>query len=376
MKILHTSDWHLGKRLFKLDRTAEHEFFLNWLISTLIEEKIDLLLIAGDVFDTPTPPHQSLEVFYNFLHRVSIETKTETMIIAGNHDSGLLLEAPAKILSPHRVKVWGKLSPNPEDHWLRVGNIDLCAIPFFRSYELLPQGEGDALATLKRYLTKKRALPQVLMLHHLAGVFEAAGSEQVISLSGVDSIPGEILKSFDYVALGHIHKPQKVSEKSFYSGSPIPLRFSETLKKSVVLIEENAGVLTSKTIPIPVARNFFIIKTNEENFRDDIKKLQVTSELRPMVEIQIELKAPRAGLIDEIKNLLSEKNCELLSYMPLYHQIEKTHRRSEKIFQLSTLELFEEFYTIKFPESKKLPDDLKADFTALLEKVKHASHSP
>src|SRR6476469_5212551 len=132
MRILHTSDWHLGKRLFKLDRSQEHEQFLNWLIGTLIEEKIDLLLIAGDIFDTPTPPHQSLEVFYNFLHRVSVETKTETMIIAGNHDSGLLLEAPSKLLSPHRVKVWGKLSEKPEDHWMTVGNIELCAIPFFR----------------------------------------------------------------------------------------------------------------------------------------------------------------------------------------------------------------------------------------------------
>lgn len=376
MRILHTSDWHLGKRLFKLDRSPEHELFLNWLLSTLIEEKIDLLMIAGDIFDTPTPPHQSLETFYNFLHRVSVETKTETMIIAGNHDSGLLLEAPSKILSPHRVKVWGKLSPEPDDHWVRVGNIDLCAIPFFRSYELLPQGEGDAIVALKKYLTKERTLPQVLMLHHLAGVFEAAGSEQVISLSGVDSIPSEILKSFDYVALGHIHKPQKIGPQSFYSGSPIPLRFSETARKSVVLIDEKDGVLTSKILPIPVMRDLFIIKTNEEKYRDDIKKLVVTSELKPMVEIQIQLTSPRVGLIDEIKNLLEEKGCELLSYMPLYQQVEKTERRNDKLFELSPLELFEEFYATKYPDAKEIPEDLKADFTALLDKVKHASHSP
>lgn len=375
MRILHTSDWHLGKRLFKLDRSPEHTLFLNWLLSTLVEEKIDLLMIAGDIFDTPTPPHQSLETFYNFLHRVSVETKTETMIIAGNHDSGLLLEAPSKILSPHRVKVWGKLSEKPEDHWVRVGNIDLCAIPFFRSYELLPQGEGDAIVALKKYLTKERTVPQVLMLHHLAGVFEAAGSEQVISLSGVDSIPSEILKSFDYVALGHIHKPQKIGPQSFYSGSPIPLRFSETARKSVVLIDEKDGVLTSKILPIPVMRDLFIIKTNEEKYRDDIKKIVVTSELKPMVEIQIQLKNPRVGLIDEIKNLLEEKGCELLSYMPLYQQVEKTDRRNDKLFELSPLELFEEFYATKYPDSKDIPEDLKADFTALLDKVKHASHS-
>jgi len=375
MRILHTSDWHLGKRLFKLDRSPEHEQFLNWLLGTLIEEKIDVLLIAGDIFDVPTPPHQSLEVFYNFLHRISVETKTETMIIAGNHDSGLLLEAPSKLLSPHRVKVWGKLSQNPEDHWLKVGNVELCAIPFFRSYELLPQGEGDALVALNRYLVKDKTLPQVLMLHHLAGVFEAAGSEQVISLSGVDSIPSEVLKTFDYVALGHIHKPQKIGPQSYYSGSPIPLRFSETAKKSVVIIDENNGVLTSQIKPIPVFRELFIVKTNDKNYKADIQKLNPTSVLKPMVEIQIELAEPRSGLIDEIKSLIEEKNMEMLSFMPIYSIGEKKERRSEKLFEMSPMELFTEFYATKFPDAKEMPDDLKADFAALLEKVKHASPS-
>ncbi len=373
MRILHTSDWHLGKRLFKLDRTPEHEQFLNWLLSTLIEEKIDLLLIAGDIFDTPTPPHQSLEVFYNFLHRVSVETKTETMIIAGNHDSGLLLEAPARLLSFHRVKVWGKLSENPEDHWLKVGNIELCAIPFFRSYELLPQGEGDALVALKKYLIKERTLPQVLMLHHLAGMYEAAGSEQVISLSGVDSIPSDVMKSFDYVALGHIHKPQKIGSQSFYSGSPIPLRFSETAKKSVVIVNEKDGVLSSEIRPIPTFRDLFIVKTDDKSYKSDIASLVGKSELTPMVEIQIELAEPRAGLIEEIKSLIEEKKMEMLSFLPIYKGGEKKERRSEKLFEMSPVELFTEFYATKFPDSKEMPDDLKADFTALLEKVKHAS---
>lgn len=376
MRILHTSDWHLGKRLFKLDRSAEHELFLNWLIDKLKVEKINALLIAGDIFDTPTPPHQSLESFYNFLHRVSVETEAETYIIAGNHDSGLLLEAPSKILAPHRVKVWGKLSPKPEDHWIKLGNIDLCAIPFFRSYELLPQGEGDALETLKTYLLKEKNGPQLLMLHHLAGMFEAAGSEQVITLSGVDSIPSDILKSFDYVALGHIHKPQKIASQSYYSGSPIPLRFSETLGKSVVIINEEEGKLIPEIHPIPVFRKLHIVKTDEGSFVQDLKKLEETSLLQPMVEVQIELTSPRAGLIDEIKSILLEKNMELLSYLPLYQQGEKKERKSEKLFEMTPLELFQEFYATKFPDAKEVPDDLKADFAALLDKVKHASHTP
>lgn len=375
MRILHTSDWHLGKRLFKLDRAQEHELFLNWLIDTIKSRNIDLLLIAGDIFDTPTPPHQSLETFYNFLHRLSVETKAETLIIAGNHDSGLLLEAPSKILAPHRVKVWGKLSPKQTDHWMKIGNVDICAIPFFRSYELLPQGEGDALEALKTYLEKEKSGPQLLMLHHLAGMYEAAGSEQVINLSGVDSIPSDILKSFDYVALGHIHKPQKIASQSYYSGSPIPLRFSETLRKSVVIIEESDGKLVPTIHPIPVFRELFIVKTDEASYEKDLKDLVKASDLTPMVEVQINLTSPRSGLVDEIKSILEEKGMELLSYLPLFQAAERKERRSEKLFELSPVELFEEFYKTKYPESDGMPEDLKNDFAELLAKVNHAPHS-
>jgi exonuclease SbcD len=373
MRLLHTSDWHLGKRLFKLDRAQEHELFLNWLIETLKQQEIDVLLIAGDIFDTPTPPHQALETFFNFLHRVSNETKTQTLVIAGNHDSGHLLEAPSKLLATHRVKVWGKLSEKQDDHWIRIGNIDLCAIPFFRSYELLPQGEGDPLEALKKYLSRQRERPQLLMLHHLAGIFEAAGSEQVITLSGLNSIPSEILKTFDYVALGHIHKPQKIASNSYYSGSPIPLRFSETLRKSVVIIDEKDETLIPSHLPIPLFRELITVKTDETKYRNDLKSLSAQSRLTPIVEVQIELTTPQIGLIDEIKTILNEKDMELLSYIPFYQSGEKKEKRPEKLFELSPIELFVEFYKVKFPEASDMPEELKQDFAKLLEKVKHAS---
>jgi len=377
MRILHTSDWHLGKRLFKLDRSPEHARFLNWLLQTLIEKKIDLLLVAGDIFDTPTPPHQSLEMFYEFLHRVSTETKAQTLIIAGNHDSGLLLEAPSKILAPHRVKVWGKLSAKPEDHWIKMDiageALDICALPFFRSYELLPNGEGDALEVLKTYLTKPRSAPQLLMLHHLAGIFEAAGSEQVITLSGVDSIPHEVIDSFDYVALGHIHKPQKIGKTAYYSGSPIPMRFSETQAKSVMCLELADGQFAIERIEIPLARALYIIKADEANWREKISKLTAETELTPMVEVQLSLTQPVVGLIDEIKETIAKKNMELLSYLPNYSGAEKQERRHERLFELSPLEVFQEFYKFKYPDAPEIPADLKEDFKELIQKVAHAS---
>ena len=377
MRILHTSDWHLGKRLFKLDRTPEHEKFLEWLLQTIIEKQIDLLLIAGDIFDTPTPPHQSLEMFYNFLHSLSTQTATETLIIAGNHDSGLLLEAPSKILAPHRVKVWGKLSSDPNDHWKRLEirgeTLDICALPFFRSYELLPNGEGDALKELKRYLLKEKSVPQLLMLHHLAGVFEAAGSEQVITLSGLDSIPTEVLDGFDYVALGHIHKPQKISKNAFYSGSPIPMRFSEVHPKTLMYLEVKDGHFDIDKIEIPLTRALHIVKANEDNLREKLENLENKTQLTPMVEVQLNLAQPQVGLVDEIKEILSKKKMELLSYIPNYMSTEKKEARHERLFELSPYEVFQEFYKHKYPASPDVPTELKEDFKELIQKVGHAS---
>lgn len=376
MRILHTSDWHLGKRLFKLDRSTEHESFLNWLLATLIEKKIDLLLIAGDIFDSPTPPHQALELFYNFLHRVSTETSTDTYIIAGNHDSGLLLEAPSRLLAFHRVKVWGKLSPTHKDHWVNITKdketLELCAIPFFRSYELMPQGEGDALTALAAYFPEKKTIPRLLMLHHLAGMYEAAGSEHVISLSGVDSIPAELLTGFDYVALGHIHKPQKIGAKSYYSGSPIPLRFSETAAKSVVIIEQNNGVLVPEVLAVPLTRPLITLKVTEDNWKSKIQEFRYDSILTPMVEVQLTLSSPRMGIIEEIRSELEKNEMELLSFIPNYSGEDYKERKSARLFELSNLDLFKEFYASKYPDAPEVPHDLLSDFTTLLEKVKHA----
>lgn len=375
MRILHTSDWHLGKRLFKLDRSEEHLLFLDWLLLTLVQKEIDVLLIAGDIFDTPTPPHQSLEIFYNFLHRVSVETKTYTYIIAGNHDSGLLLEAPGLLLESHRVKVWGKLSPEPKDHWIKLEHgsevINLCAVPFFRSYELLPQGEGNALTALKKYFDVECSGPKFLMLHHLAGSFKAAGSEQVISLTGLESIPSEIFNAFDYVALGHIHKPQKACATGYYSGSPLPMRFSEIHSKSVMLIETGGGKPNLETLAIPVFRQLEVIKANETDWREKLNTLKVASQLTPVVEVQLKLNSPQAGLVDEIKNILDKKGMELLSFLPLFGDVDSSEKKHERIFELSTEELFKEFYAAKFPASPDLPAEIIEEFTLLLEKVKH-----
>ncbi|MFA5583100.1 MAG: exonuclease subunit SbcD [Bacteriovoracaceae bacterium] len=374
MRILHTSDWHLGKRLFKLDRRQEHELFLDWLIETVTSENIDVLLMSGDVFDTPTPPHQSLELFYNFLHKLSTTTQVQSYFIAGNHDSGQLIEAPKALLKNHRVKVWGKLSNNIEDHWHRITindeSIDLCAIPFFRSYELLGHDE-DILAALGKYLSFKNDIPKLLMLHHLAGMYEAGGSEQVISLTGIESIPTHCFDDFKYVALGHIHKPQKIKNHVYYSGSPLAMRFSEKGTKSVVIIDTKKDFEVSR-LSIPTFRKIASIKTTEKELLNDLDKLEPNEGLTGIVEVEISLPSPRIGLIDQIKETLFKKNYELLSFKPVFANSEVEVKDKNKIFELSTKDLFKEFYLTKYSEETEVPEDVLEDFNQLLEKAQRA----
>lgn len=327
--------------------------------------------MSGDVFDTPTPPHQSLELFYNFLHLLSKETKVQSYFIAGNHDSGQLIDAPSALLKKHRVKVWGKLSKSIADHWETITindeSIDLCAIPFFRSFELMNQNE-DILEALSNYLNQETSNPRVLMLHHLAGMYEAGGSEQVISLTGIESIPTECFNTFKYVALGHIHKPQKIKDHIYYCGSPFPMRFSEKDNKSVIIIDTKKDFEITK-LEIPTFRRIIQIKADEESLESKLEKLETNDGLKGAVEVEITLSSPRTGLIDQIKDQLEKKNYELLSFRPIFTSGEGKTKDKNKIFELDTNELFREFYLTKYAEDE-VPEDVWSDFNQLLEKAR------
>jgi len=379
MKVLHTSDWHLGKKIFKIDRYKEHQFFLDWLIDLIKKEEIDVLLVAGDIFDVPSPPHQSLEQFYQFLARLSAETSCDTYIISGNHDSGILLEAPKALLKSHRVKVWGKISPNHEDHWTSITKknitIELCGIPFFRSYELATNHQTDIFESLQRYLKNESPHRKILLLHHLAGMYEAAGSEHVISLSGIDSIPKEWLQSFFYVALGHIHKPQKISENAYYSGSPIQLRFSEKHEKSVCLIDLNSPNLAIEKKIIPNFRTLINLTLNELNWESEIQKVSFDSRLPPLFEIYLQLKSPQIELMDKIKEKITEIKGELISLIPIYEDEEEDEEEFHHVIELGPLELFKEFYLKKFPKDSEVSPEILQHFKKLIERAKYETSS-
>lgn len=300
MKILHTSDWHLGRSLYGRKRYEEFESFLDWLLITLNEQKIDALLVAGDIFDTTTPSNKAQQLYYAFLAKVANSHCRHVVVIGGNHDSPSFLNAPKTLLQALNVYVVGAMAENLADEVILLHKKDskeveaiICAVPYLRDKDLRSVAAGETLDDKNRKLSEglknhyaavvalaeeKRAelskqdrtqqnssLVPIIGMGHLfatgAKTQEGDGVRELyvgsLAHIGKDSFP----EAIDYLALGHLHVPQKVggAEHIRYSGSPIPIGFGEAKQqKQVLVVSFNRATAAASTapkieiIPIPV----------------------------------------------------------------------------------------------------------------------------
>lgn len=269
MRFLHTSDWHLGRLLYNQQRYTEFSNFLNWMIQTIVEQQVELLIIAGDVFDTATPSNRALTMYYDFLYRVSLTPCRNVVIVAGNHDSPSVLNAPAQVLKVLRVQVVGEMTGDVTGEIIPIHDESgvlqaiVCAVPFLRDRDVRAVVSGDGVDSRQEQLTNGivahyqqvaekaeelrcaagGAVP-VIATGHLftqserTEEFEGEGVRDLYvgSLAYVDA--ALFPETFDYVALGHIHRPQRVGGKDHirYSGSPLPMGFREALYTKKVLV--------------------------------------------------------------------------------------------------------------------------------------------
>lgn len=391
LKLLHTSDWHLGKKLFKKERHPEHQQFLDWLLSTIQEHAIDVLLIAGDIFDSPNPPNTALKMYYDFLADVA-KCECQVYLISGNHDSAGLLESTQAILQDKSINVSTKLHDDYSKHCFQILNKDktesirLKTLPYFRSHEILQWTSKNfdlsqlsiddrvqaITATLKGFLDfwpeSLEDGRSILMSHHLFGSFLEAGSEQSLSLSGLDSIPVSLLKNFDYIALGHIHKTQYIckSPPVIYPGSPIPMRFSESNDKSISIISINSNELTHELIKIPVFIPLIQVKCSVDDIKTKLQELKELQKSDCYLELIVNMDAPQAGTMDNVRTLLDGSCIQLLSFIPQYEQqLQENTISSSEVHNYGMEELFEKYFQQKFPEVS-IPANLRDDFKTLL----------
>ncbi len=315
MKILHTADWHLGHRLHEQSQLAEQTLFLNWIENYIIDEKIDLLLISGDVFDTGSPSNQSLAMYYNFLVKLQKTSCKNIIITGGNHDSPGTLNAPKELLNALSIKVVGKATENSADEVFEINinneKVIIGAVPYLRDGDIRRAVAGESFDDLTdKY---KKALinhyqeiaiecekintnnaPVIAMGHLFATGGSVSDSEQNIYVGTLGHIGAEDFPTyFDYVALGHLHRPQIVGEndKIRYSGSPNILSFSElNYDKKIIVLEVSANKITNiEDVIIPNFREFYKLKGSMEDCIAKFSSIISNSyQLKPWIEIVLD----------------------------------------------------------------------------------------
>lgn len=282
-RLLHTSDWHLGRLLYGRKRYVEFAAFLDWLLDTLRAEGIDVLLVAGDIFDTTTPSNTAQKLYYRFLQRVADTGCRHVIVIGGNHDSPTFLDAPAELLKMLDVHVVGAATADPAAEVIALrdpeGNVELlaCAVPYLRDRDLRTAEAGESpedkerklaegirqhyAAVVEAALQLQGTLPQPVPVVGLGHLFTAGG--QTVDGDGVRELyvgslahvtAGIFPEALDYVALGHLHVPQVVGGREFvrYSGSPLAMGFGEAAQAKQVCVVEFAPEKTVRQLPVPV----------------------------------------------------------------------------------------------------------------------------
>ncbi|MBM4362792.1 MAG: exonuclease SbcCD subunit D [Deltaproteobacteria bacterium] len=253
MKLLHTSDWHLGRVLHERSLLEDQRGMLTWLAALLEAEPHDALVVAGDVFDRGVPPEAAVELLTEFLRDVRARAPALTVLfIAGNHDSGSRLAFGAPLLAGLGVHLRGGVSDLATP--VRVAGAELWAVPFLwpGAFEAAPtQAAAFAEARRRILAAQSPGEAQVMVAHCFAAGGTVSDSERTL-VGQSTRIEGELLGGFDYVALGHLHRPQRVAEQVRYSGSPLRYSFSEQADTKVVLSVEVLPGQPPRVTPIPV----------------------------------------------------------------------------------------------------------------------------
>ena len=305
MKILHTSDWHIGRTLYGRKRYEEFEAFLAWLAETIRRHDIDVLLVAGDIFDTSAPSNRAQGLYYRFLCRVAASPCRHIVVVAGNHDSPSFLDAPKELLRALDIHVVGYASENREDEVLVLRKkggapeLIVCAVPYLRDRDIRAAEAGESIEDKERKLIegirghyadvtalaeRKRAgmgcdIPIIAMGHLFTAGGQTVDGDGVRDLyvGSLAHVTDEIFpKSLDYLALGHLHVPQKIgsSEVMRYSGSPLPMGFGEAKQqKSVCLVSFDGKRAAVRLIDIPVFQKIERVKGSWEDLSARILEL-------------------------------------------------------------------------------------------------------
>jgi len=392
MKILHTSDWHIGQKFMGKSREEEHSAFFSWLYETIQKENIDVLIVAGDIFDTGNPPNYALELYYNFLKQLFSIKGLYVIITAGNHDSVSTLKAPKQLLEFMNVHVITTGDESENELISIYKNKELvgvvCAVPFLRDSvvreakagQTLNEKESSLNNGIKQHyidvydhakeLTKEKNLPIIATGHLTTVGSRTSESERDIYIGGTIDIGSDFLgKYFDYVALGHLHINQTVGVNHVrYSGSPIPLSFSEAKqKKKINIVEFKEGTVKVEELEIPLYKQLLVLKGNCESI---LKELKAIEDKNIWIEVHLNDENPIVAN-QSIRDYAQEEELIILAI-----KIDRTQKRLESkdlnvisLDELTPADVFSRRLKIEELEDKEFIDELNLNFKKVIQKV-------
>ncbi|MBA1381214.1 exonuclease SbcCD subunit D C-terminal domain-containing protein [Pseudomonas brassicacearum] len=414
MRLFHTSDWHLGQNLHGQDRDFEHACFLDWLLRQLASEKPDVLLIAGDIFDTVNPPVKAQERLYDFIVSAHEQNANLTIVmIAGNHDSGSRIELPAPLMRRLRTHALGRVL------WLDDGQLDVerlllplpdakgkvrawcLALPFLRPAEVTGAQLGDdylrgigqvhewliAAANAKR----KKGQALIAVSHaHMAGGSVSEDSERSLIIGNAEALPASLFgPSITYVALGHLHKPQKVNGETRirYSGSPIPLSFSEIGYQHQILDITLDGEKLLNVEPRLIPRAVNLQRLGPAPLADVLVQLKDLPDIdlladvqrQPWLEVRVRLDEPQPDLRHQVETALQGKAVRLVRIAAEYAGNGASAGADEgatliELDQLSPQDLFSRAWQDTY--GSEVDEQTLKDFAVLLQDVQMESEQP
>ncbi|WP_191488303.1 exonuclease SbcCD subunit D C-terminal domain-containing protein [Pseudomonas sp. FEN] len=414
MRLFHTSDWHLGQNLHGQERDFEHACFLTWLLTQLAQQQPDVLLIAGDIFDTVNPPVKAQERLYDFIVSAHEQQPLLTIVmIAGNHDSGSRIELPAALMRRLRTHALGRVL------WLDDGQLDserlllplpaangeiaawCLALPFLRPAEVTGTQLGDnylgGIGEVHRRLiaaaNAKRQPGQALVAishAHMAGGSVSEDSERSLIIGSAEALPASLFDaSVSYVALGHLHKPQKVNgeERLRYSGSPIPLSFSEIAYQhqilDIVLDGETLVSVDSRLIP----RAVNLQRLGPAPLAEILEQLAALPDVdlladlqrQPWLEVRVRLDEPQPDLRQQVETALQGKAVRLVRIAAEYAGAKDADGETGNaglvnLDQLSPQELFRRAWQDSY--GNPVDEATLNDFALLLQEVQLEGEQP
>lgn len=309
MKILHTSDWHIGKQLHTYDLSEDLSLFFDWLVDYIKTEKIDVMLVSGDIFDQANPSQAAEKQYYDLL-KALIPTGCKVILTGGNHDSATGLNAPARLLEEFDITIIGGAKANTHEMFVEVEKankkIVVAAVPFLKDRDIRKAAAGESYATKiqeikngianffgeinRHYLSNHAPHPFFVMGHLYVQGSQTSESEREIQIGNQAGVEISLFENTPhYVALGHIHKPQVLSSSPHvrYCGSPIALSFSEKKDQkqiTIITINEN-GIETVESVPIPKFRNLITFEGSLADVEAKVKAYAENTQLISLAEV-------------------------------------------------------------------------------------------